>query len=246
VGNLRAGHALEERLAYFVWHLGLGQFPLGFTDRADFRNAVDTGWHVINKAPGVVVGDAAGRRTALVEGGAGQARPADHIAGGIDVRHGGAVILVHLHLASAVGLQADVFQGQFVGVAGAPVAPQEGVGFDLLAGLQVQNHTVIHAFDPLVLFVVTNDHVVGAQVVTQRIGDFIVEEVEQLVAVVDQVDQYAQAAEDRGVLGANHPSAVDDDATRRVGQAEDGVAVVDAWVVEVDIRRTVRARTRGN
>ena len=155
-------------------------------------------------------------------------------------------MLIHFHLAAAVGLQADVFQSQLIGVAGTAVAPEQGVGLDLLAGFQVQDHAVLLTFDALVLFVVANRHVVVAQVITQRLGNLVVEEAEQLVTVVDQIDQYPKATENRRVLTTDHAGAVDDQTTRGVAKAEDGVAVVNPRMVEVDIQRTIRTRTGGN
>ncbi|MNF52575.1 hypothetical protein D3C84_339250 [compost metagenome] len=244
--DLRPGHALEEGLAHFIGDFRLGQFALVLADGADLRNGVDAGGHVVDEAPAVVLHRATGGRAPLVGGGTGQARPADHVAGCEDIADFSSVVLVDVDLATAVDLDADVLQAQLVGVAGTAVAPQQRVSLDLLAGLEVQDHPVLQALDALVLLVVTDQHVVVAQVVAEGVGDLVVEEAEQLVAVVDQVNQYAQATEDRGVLGADHPGAVDDDAARRMGQAEDGVAVVDARMVEVDIRRTVGARAGGD
>ncbi|MCY1350667.1 hypothetical protein D9M69_369030 [compost metagenome] len=246
VGDLRTGHALEEGLAHFVGDLRLGELALVLADGADLRNGVDAGRHVVDETPAVVLHRAASGRTTLVGGSAGQARPADHIASGEDIADLGAVVLVDVDLATAVDLDADVLQAQLVGVAGTAVAPQQRVSLDLLAGFEVQDHPVLQALDALVLLVVTDQHVVVAQVVAEGVGDLVVEEAEQLVAVVDQVHQHTQAAEDRGVLGADHPGTVDDDAARRVGQAEDGVAVVDTRMVKVDIRRTIGARTGGD
>ena len=45
-----------------------------------------------------------GGEPALVVGGAGQRREADHVAHGVDVRHGGLEVLVDLDLPAAVGL----------------------------------------------------------------------------------------------------------------------------------------------
>ncbi|MCY1346150.1 hypothetical protein D9M69_322290 [compost metagenome] len=245
-GDLCAGHALEEGLAHFVGDLRLGELALVLADGADLRNGVDAGRHVIDEAPAVVLHRAASSRTALVGGGAGQARPADHITSGEDVADFGAVVLVDVDLATAVDLDADVLQAELVGVAGTAVAPQQAVGLDLLAGLEVQDHPVLQALDALVLLVVTDQHVVVAQVIAQGVGNLVVEEAEQLVAVVDQIHQHAQAAEDGGVFGPDHTGSVDDDPARRVGQTEDGVTVVDARVVEVDISRTVGTRTGGD
>ncbi len=67
-----------------------------------------------------------------------------------------------------------------------------------------------------------------------------------MVTGVDQVDQHAQATEDRGVLATDHPGSVDDQPARGMAQREDGVAVVDPRVVEVDVRRAVGARAGGD
>ena len=155
-------------------------------------------------------------------------------------------MLVDLDLTTAVDRDADVFQPQLIGIAGPAVTPQQGVGLDLLARLQMQNHAVFHALDALVLFVVTNQHVVVAQVVGKRVGDFRVEEAEQLIAVVDQVDQHTQATEDRGVLATDHSRSVDDQTTRCVTQAENGVAIVDTRVTKIDIGRAIGTRAGGD
>ncbi|MNM94455.1 hypothetical protein D3C81_1068590 [compost metagenome] len=246
VGDLRARHALEERLAHFVGHLRRGQLLLGLADRADFRKRVDAGRHVIDEAPAVVLDDIARRRTPLVVRRTGQARPADHIARRIDVGNRGAVVLVHLDLPTAVDLDADVLQAQAIGVAGAAVTPQQRIRLDLLARLQVQDHAVFQAFDAVVFLVVTDQHVVVAQVIAQRIGNLVVEEAEQLVAGIDQVYQHAEAAEDRRIFAADHPGSVDDQPARSVAEGEDSVAVVDPRVVEVDVRGTIGTRAGGD
>ncbi|CUS14460.1 unnamed protein product [Tuber aestivum] len=58
-GDLRTRHALEECLAHFVRHFGLGQFVLVLADRADLGNGVDPGRHVVHVAPAAIVDDAA-------------------------------------------------------------------------------------------------------------------------------------------------------------------------------------------
>lgn len=179
-------------------------------------------------------------------GGAGQARPTDHVAGTIDVRHAGAIVLVDFDLAAAVDLHADIFQAQGIGVTGTAVAPEQGVGLDLLARLEVQDHAVVAAFDALVVFVVAHGDVVVAEVIAQGLGDFRVEEAQQLAAVVHQFHQHTQAAEDRGVLATDHAGAVDDQLARGVPQAQDGVAIVDTRVVEIDVGRAIRARSSGD
>src|SRR5690606_35941839 len=125
-------------------------------DRADLRNGVNAGRYVIDETPAFIVHRIAGGRTPLVIGGTGQAWPADHVTGSEDVRHRSAVLLVDIDLATAVDLDADVLQPQLVGVAGTAVAPQQAVGLELLARLEVQDHTILQALDTLVLFVVAD------------------------------------------------------------------------------------------
>src|SRR5690606_19591888 len=110
-----------------------GQLTLGLAQRADFRNGVDAGRHIIDKPPTVILDDVTRRRTPLVERRTGQARPADHIPGRVDIRHLGTVVFVDQNLAAAVGLQADILQPQAVSITGATVTPQQRVTLDLLA-----------------------------------------------------------------------------------------------------------------
>jgi len=245
-GNLCTRHALEKRLAHFVRHLGLGQLLLVLADRADLRNGVDAGRHVIDEAPAAVINDAARCRTPLVVGGTGQAWPADYITCGKNVRHGGAVVFINRDLATAIGLDADVFQTQQIGVAGTAIAPEQGVGLDLLAGLEMQDHAVFDAFYPLVLFVVAHGDVVVAEVVAQRLRDLGIEEAQQLLAVIHQLNQHPQTTEDRRVFAADHACPVNNQLTRGVAQTEDGVAIVDTRVSEIDISRAIRTRAGGD
>ena len=60
-----------------------------------------------------------GSDTPLIVSGGCQARIANYIAYGINMRQGGLIHAVDLQLAAAVGLQTDIFQRQGVGVAGA-------------------------------------------------------------------------------------------------------------------------------
>ena len=71
-------------------------------------------------------------------------------------------------------------QAQAVGVAGAAVGPQQHVGLELLAALEVQHDAVVARLDALVLFVVADQHAAVAQVVAQGVDDLVVEELQQL------------------------------------------------------------------
>ena len=86
---------LEEGLCHFVRHLGGGQLAFGLAHRADLGNGVDAGRHVIDEAE-VFIEQVVACVAALVVGGTGKARPADYVAYRIDMRDGGAVVVVDL------------------------------------------------------------------------------------------------------------------------------------------------------
>ncbi|MNF54779.1 hypothetical protein D3C84_362190 [compost metagenome] len=155
-------------------------------------------------------------------------------------------MLVDLDLPAAVDLDADVFQAQLVGVAGTTVTPEQGIGLDLLARLEMQNHPVIHTFDALVLFVVADQYVAVTQVIAERIGNFRIQEAQQLVTIVDQVDQHAETAEDRRIFATDDPGPIDDQPARRMTEGENGIAVIHPRMMEVDVCRTIGTRAGSN
>ncbi len=110
----------------------------------------------------------------------------------------------------------------------------------------MHDHAVFGAFDLLELFVVADHHPVVPEVVRERIRHLLIEERQQAVAGVDQIHLDVQAAEDRRIFAADHPGAVNDDVARLMAQFENGVAVVDAWVIEIDAGRMVRTRAAGD
>ena len=80
----------------------------------------------------------------------------------------------------------------------------------------MNNHAVVGAFDLLELFVVTDHHAVVPEVVRQRVRHFLIEERQQAVAGVDQIDLHVQTTEDRRILTADDPGAVNDYVARLV------------------------------
>src|SRR5690606_28022721 len=109
-----------------------------------------------------------------------------------------------------------------------------------LARLQMQYHAaILESLALLVLLVVTDPRHAGPQMVTERIGALVIGEAQQPVAAVDEVDLHAQTTEDGGVFPTDRSRAVDDQRPRRVIELENGVAVIDPRVVEIDIRRAV-------
>ncbi len=97
-----------------------------------------------------------------------------------------------------------------------------------------------------VILAVADQHAAVAQVVAQSVDDLVVEELQQLVARVDQVHLDAQVAEHRSVFAADDAGAVNRDGARRIAEPQDRVAVEHARPAEVDIRRAIRPRTGGD
>ena len=85
-------------------------------------------------------------------------------------------------------------------------------------------------------------HADVAQVVLQRLGDLVVAEVEQAVALLDHGHLGAERREHGRVLDADHAAADDDERARQVRQLQDAVGVEHRRVVELDRLRPVRAR----
>ena len=182
---------------------------------------------------------------ALVVRGTGQRRGANHVACGIDVRDDGLHVLIDGDVAALVGLDANLFQPESVGVSRATGRPQQGIRLELLARLEVQDHAIISRLDPLGLLAMADDDASFAQVITEGIDDLFVEEVEQPVAVVDEVHFDFEVAEHRRVLASDDTRADDGDRLHVQVEIEHRVAVEDARVSEVDPGRAVRTRSRG-
>ena len=215
---------------------------LGFANGADFRNGVNTGRDIFNQMRrGFAFHQRLGCDAPLVVGGRGQARVANHIADGINMRQGGLIHTVDLQLTAAIGLQADIFQRQRVGIPGAAVSVQQAVRFELFTGFQVHDDAIIHALNLFVLFIVANDHAAVPEVIGEGVGHFLIEKRQQAIAGVDQIHLHFHSAEDRRIFAADHPGPINDHMARFVVQAQDRVAVINARVMEVDVCRMVRA-----
>ena len=142
-------------------------------------------------------------------------READHVADGVDVRHGRPVVLVDRDAAAVVGREAGLLEVERVGRA--------------LRGRRRRRRRrrrsacrsrARSTVPPLVQL--DADHLLAeaerdaelAQVVLQRLDDLVVAEVEQPGALLDDGHLGAERGEHRRVLDADHAGA-DDDERRR-------------------------------
>jgi hypothetical protein len=108
----------------------------------------------------------------------------------------------------------------------------------------VEDDLVRVALDRGVGLAVADEGALIAEVIGEGVGDLVVEEGEEAVALVDEVELAAEAAEDRGVLAADDAGAVDGDGARGVIEGEDGVRVEDPRVRRNRRRRGGRGVSR--
>src|SRR5436190_19817337 len=109
----------------------------------------------------------------------------------------------------------------------------------------MQHHAVVMAFGLLEFFAVPDQHAPFAQMIGQRIGDLVIEKLQQLIPRVDQVDFDPQVAKYRGVLATDHAGAVNRNRLRSERQIEDRLAVENARMTEVDVGRSIGTRPDG-
>ena len=117
---------------------------------------------------------------------------------------------------------------QRVGGADPPGGVEHGVGGDPLAALEVRDGAVVVPLDRDHLLAEAERDADVAQVVLERLGDLVVAEVEQAVALLDHGDLGAERGEHRRVLDADHAAADDDERARQVRQLQDAVRVEHA------------------
>src|SRR5262249_5785467 len=126
-----------------------------------------------------------------------------------------------------IGLNANRVQSHAVGSGGSALRPPQYVALYDLVRFEKDTHAVTVGFHALVFLTVPDQHTTLAQMIGQGVDNFIVEERQQLVAIVDQIHLDAQTAEDRRVFAAHHAGAIDRNAARRALQMQHGVAVDD-------------------
>ena len=87
-----------------------------------------------------------------------------------------------------------------------------------------------------------NDDALITQVVRKSVDDFIVQETEQLVALVDQVHLDAKIPKNARILAANDAGPVNGNAARIPIESQDGITVEDSGMGEVHVGWMIRTR----
>src|SRR6059036_828172 len=245
--DLPARNLLVEGAADLVRHPFLGQFFLALAYRGDLGDRVDAlGQHLGQCGLRYIEGVATGQ-PALLHGGRGQRRKADHVPGGVDVRHFGLVVLVHLELARLVRGDARGGQVQHVGVGDPPHGVQQYVRDDGLAALEGSHDAALFVGRDLVeLLPQPHRHAVSPHVVDQGLDDLLVHEPQQVIPYVEEGDLDPERREHRGVLAADHASTHDDHALGNHFRGEDRIRIAYRHIVEWDLLRPPRARPGGD
>ena len=91
------------------------------------------------------------------------------------------------------------------------------------------------------MFPLTNGAALLTQVIAKRIGNFRIQEIQQVFTGVHQIDPDAEPGEDTGILRTDDPGPINKDMPRRMVHGQNGIRVVDARMREVHVIRVVGA-----
>ncbi len=147
--------------------------------------------------------------------GAGQRRIPDDVADGINVRHARLEILIDVQIASLIGNEVDLVEPPCRRCCPCGRSPTKTRPSSIVcSGLQVQDHAVFLSLDFFVFLAMADQDAssrASGYAKPKRIGDLVVEKLQQLVPRVDQVDLDPQVAKHRRVLATNNAGPVNRD-----------------------------------
>jgi hypothetical protein len=218
----------------------VGELTLRPTDVADLRDREDPDREQLGHAVRVQPERVARGEPSLLGRRGGEAREADHVAGGVDVRKCGSVVVVDRNPPALVRFEPCPVEPEVVGRA----PPSRGVEDDVRRNLlpareacQRPERCLLHRSDSLAE---PEDDVQVPQVIAERLDDVVVTEVEELAAGVDDGHARPEGGEHRGELDSDHAGPDDDEGARDLFEPEDDVVgVEDRSAVELDVGRMI-------
>ena len=185
------------------------------------------------------------RQPALLHRGRGQAGEADHVAHRVDVRHRGAVVLVHGDAAALVGLEAGRAQVERVGRALPAGRVEHRVGGDPLAAREVRDGAAVAASRPPVTALAEAERDAQvAQVVLQRLDDLRRRRTRAGAGAARPPSPWCRARRTSRRTRCRSRRRRPPPASRDPVEVEDAVGVEHRALVERDRRRPGRARCR--
>ena len=245
--DLRPGKVSERRVSNLIGNLFRRQFLLRQPHRTDFRKRVDPRRDVFDQMRlAFPEYQMSGREPPLVVCRAGQVGIPHHVAHRVDVALSRLVVFIHDYIAPVVTLDADLLQTHPIRISRSALRPEQAVAEDFLIGFEVQAHAVIVRHNPFVLLVVSDQHPLFTQVIAQRIHDLVVQEGQQTVQAVNQVHLDLQTSENGCILAADHPRSVDCHRPGMFLKRHYRIAVHNARMREIHVRRVVWPCTGGN
>ena len=144
-----------------------------------------------------------------------QTRKAGDIANRINMRNLGLIIVIGLQHAALIRAEAGLIQIEAFGIAHTPGRIERLFRIDALAALQIDAHpltgTVLVCFHVRHGFTEPERQAVLPHVIDQRVDQFIVDERQQTLALVDQGDAHTERGENGRIFAVDHTGADDGD-----------------------------------
>src|SRR5205823_9018661 len=134
---------------------------------------------------------------------------ADDVTGGVNIRHGSAVVGVHGKITAIVDGQTGFFQREAIHRRAAARGKECGFGLQDFSAFHGEIHTAgssLHFYGALVE---PELHAQRRESFTKPLGNFRIEERKQAIASVDQRDANAESHEDGRVFATDHSSTDD-------------------------------------
>lgn len=189
---------------------------------------------------------AADRDAGLFHARGGERREANDVARSQDVRATRAIAMVDIYVAPVVGRDTDPLQREALGVASPSGGEKQVFAFERRAIGQRRHDSRTLAFDARPTPALHEADAKGLHGLAEASDDLDVEEREDRPALIDQRHLDPKRREHARILAADHTAPEDSDRLRQAIDAEDGVAIPDVCVIEIDLNGTVGSRAGGD
>src|SRR5215470_8079014 len=176
----------------------------------------------------------AGGDAALLHRGRSETWKADHVAGGVDMRHLGLEgAAVDRKAPAVVGLEPAVFEPEVIGRADAARRVEQHFGTDAaVIGQVAYGISLVVDLHPVDLGAQPELDAALAEIVHELIDDLAIDEFQKMLARLDDRHRHVERRKDRGVFDAYDARADNRQAPRHVRFGRNIVAVEDVAAVE--------------
>ena len=168
---------------------------------------------VIRRALAALAKQVMGHHRALSQRHRGQRHAVNHIAHGVNGRHVGGEVRIHLHRALVVAVHACRFKAQTFRIRHAARGVHHAVHHQMLAALQLQVQAVLLFVDGLNFFIPAEVHALQRHLLRQMQAQIGIKAPQQLTVAVNQGGLRAQPVEDgselnRDIAATHHHHAL--------------------------------------